>query len=87
MPLPSRDSDSQDPLKICFQQPDSDGDASGVLGPDKLVEQEDDAPKKKKKFMRSGKCLNCKEKGHLKMDCPKLTEERRKELQVGCLTC
>ena len=51
-------------------------------GPVQLAEQEEDAPKKKKKFMRSGKCLNCKEKGHLKMECPKLTEERRKELQV-----
>ena len=50
--------------------------------PGQLAEQEEDAPKKKKKFMRSGKCLNCKEKGHLKMECPKLTEERRKELQV-----
>ena len=55
-------------------------------GPVQLAEQEEDAPKKKKKFMRSGKCLNCKEKGHLKMECPKLTEERRKELQVKCLS-
>ena len=56
-------------------------------GPVQLAEQEEeDAPKKKKKFMRSGKCLNCKEKGHLKMECPKLTEERRKELQVECLS-
>ena len=73
-------------MKIRFQQPASDRDESGVPEPGQLAEQEDDAPKKKKKFMRSGKCLNCKEKGHLKMDCPKLTEERRKELQVGCLT-
>ena len=76
-------------FKFRFQKPDSDSDSavSEVPGPSQLAEQEEDAPKKKKKFMRSGKCLNCKEKGHLKMDCPKLTEERRKELQVGCSTC
>ena len=71
--------------RIPFQLTDSDNDGEGP-GPVQLAEQEEDAPKKKKKFMRSGKCLNCKEKGHLKMDCPKLTEERRKELQVGFLT-
>ncbi|QQP55367.1 Zinc finger CCHC domain-containing protein 9, partial [Caligus rogercresseyi] len=37
--------------------------------------------KKKKKKRNQNKCLNCKEKGHLKKECPQLSEERRKELQ------
>merc|ERR1711994_1215474 len=36
---------------------------------------------KKKKKRNQNKCLNCKEKGHMKRDCPQLPEERRKELQ------
>ena len=39
---------------------------------------------KKKKKRSQNKCLNCKEPGHLKKDCPKLSEERRKELQELC---
>ena len=54
----------------------------GEDGPPVQLAEQEDVPKKKKKFMRAGKCLNCKEKGHLKMECPKLTEERRTELQV-----
>lgn len=37
--------------------------------------------KKKKRKRREDKCLQCKERGHRKMDCPTLTEERRKELR------
>lgn len=43
--------------------------------------QENDNGLKIKRQRKQSKCLNCKEKGHLKRDCPKLTEERRKELQ------
>jgi len=50
-----------------------------------LVEQSEevdgDKSKKKKKKRSQDKCLNCKQKGHLKKECPDLTEERRKELQ------
>merc|ERR1712008_447425 len=34
-----------------------------------------------KKKRNQNNCLNCKEPGHLKKECPKLSEERRKELQ------
>merc|ERR1719481_1351290 len=36
---------------------------------------------KKKKRKKSEKCKICGEKGHRKMDCENLPEERRKELQ------
>jgi len=39
-----------------------------------------DEPKKKKR-KKSEKCKVCGDKGHRKMDCEKLPEERRKELQ------
>lgn len=37
--------------------------------------------KGKKRERPKDKCLQCKAKGHRKMDCPTLTEERRKELR------
>lgn len=37
--------------------------------------------KKAKRKRSQNKCLNCKNTGHLKRDCPELSEERRKELQ------
>merc|ERR1712114_143812 len=37
--------------------------------------------KKKKKQKKNEKCKVCGDKGHRKMDCEKLSEERRKELQ------
>ena len=43
--------------------------------------QEDTKGNKKKRQRKQDKCLNCKQKGHLKRDCPELTDERRKELQ------
>merc|ERR1719244_755004 len=46
--------------------------------PVELVSAEE--PKKKKR-KKSEKCKVCGEKGHLKMDCDRLPEERRKELQ------
>ena len=51
-----------------------------------LIEQEDPDEKGGKKKKKSRKraqnnCKNCKEKGHLKKECPQLSEERRKELQ------
>ena len=36
---------------------------------------------KKKKRNQNKKCLVCKKPGHLKMECPELSEDRRKELQ------
>ena len=45
------------------------------------VQKGDDTGLKKKRQRKQNKCLNCKQKGHLKRDCPELTEERRKELQ------
>lgn len=49
----------------------------------KMIEEntenlEDSAPKKKKK---NQKCKICRKMDHIKMDCPDLTPERRKELQ------
>ncbi|TRY71706.1 hypothetical protein TCAL_04756 [Tigriopus californicus] len=35
----------------------------------------------KKRVRAQDKCLQCKVKGHRKMDCPTLTEERRRELR------
>ncbi len=45
------------------------------------TEVEGEEKKKKKRVRAKDKCLNCKEKGHMKMDCPQLTEERRTELR------
>ena len=70
-------------------------DEDGALVADILVENEEkDEEKDKEKAEKEGKskklsrrertkdkCLNCKEKGHQKRDCPQLPEERRKELQ------
>ncbi len=45
-------------------------------------EKKEEAEGKKKKRKRSqNKCLECKEPGHMKRECPTLSEERRKELQ------
>ena len=44
-------------------------------------EAKENSHKKKKRKRKKDKCLNCKQKGHMKMDCPELPEERRKELQ------
>merc|ERR1712098_419670 len=52
--------------------PNENNDSNTALEPEKG---------KKKKKRNQNKCLNCKEKGHLKMNCPQLPEERRKELQ------
>jgi len=59
------------------------GDLADFAKKRKLVEEDSEnlenaAPKKKKK---NQKCKICKSLGHIKMDCPDLTEERRKELQ------
>merc|ERR1712032_1410849 len=48
--------------------------------PVELISQ-DEPSKKKKKRKRGEKCLVCGEKGHRKMDCSRLPEDRRKELQ------
>jgi len=55
----------------------SDEEKSNVL--DTLKPQEE-LPKKKKRQRNKDKCLNCKEIGHQKKECPKLSEERRTEL-------
>merc|ERR1711971_474006 len=44
-------------------------------------DKENEVAGSKKKKRNQNKCLNCKEPGHLKKECPKLSEERRKELQ------
>ena len=49
--------------------------------PVELISQDEPSKKKKKKRKKSEKCLVCGEKGHRKMDCSRLPEERRKELQ------
>lgn len=46
---------------------------------EKIAPQEELSKKKRKR--NQNKCLNCKEPGHLKKECPKLSEERRNELQ------
>lgn len=58
-------------------------EAEPTAKPDLIVadEAEETGPKKKKRVRKKDKCLNCKQKGHMKMDCPELTEERRKELR------
>ena len=50
---------------------------------DLIIAHEDDenVRSKKKRQRKKDKCLNCKQKGHLKRECPELSEERRKELQ------
>merc|ERR550532_3266756 len=54
---------------------DSQGPTNGV----QLLSAEE--PKKKKKRKKSEKCKICGDKGHRKMDCEMLPEERRKELK------
>merc|ERR1719341_1504587 len=49
-----------------------------LQGNAKLISAEE--PKKKKR-KKSEKCKFCGDKGHRKMDCEKLPEDRRKELQ------
>merc|ERR1712029_1012245 len=44
-------------------------------------EEKEEGGKKKKRKRNQDKCLNCKQKGHLKKECPDLSDERRKELQ------
>jgi zinc finger CCHC domain-containing protein 9 len=46
-----------------------------------VEEPSETSVKKKKNKNRSSKCLQCRQKGHLKMECPTLSEDRRKELQ------
>ena len=43
--------------------------------------QNDEEPAKKKRKRAQNKCLVCKKPGHLKRECPELSEERRQELQ------
>ena len=49
--------------------------------PIEKIELEEVSTGKKKRKRNQNKCLNCKEPGHLKKDCPELSDERRKELQ------
>lgn len=80
------------PAPLEEEEPESDEDnlPSNLPGEEKadddkpkvLIEQnEEDVGKKKKKKRNQNKCLNCKQEGHLKKECPDLSEERRKELQ------
>ena len=57
----------------------SEDEKSNVL--ENLKPQEELLKTKKKRQRNKNKCLNCKEVGHMKMECPKLSEERRTELQ------
>ena len=49
--------------------------------PDKIPNDTEPVAGKKKRKRSQNKCLNCKQPGHLKRDCPDLSEERRQELQ------
>ena len=48
---------------------------------DKTPNETEPVAGKKKRKRSQNKCLNCKQPGHLKKDCPDLSEERRQELQ------
>jgi len=50
-------------------------------GPTAVLKELETIETKKKRPRKQNKCLNCKQKGHLKRDCPDLPEARRKELQ------
>ena len=56
----------------------SDEEKSNVL---ETLNPQEVLPKKKKRQRNKNKCLNCKELGHMKKECPKLSEDRRTELQ------
>jgi len=68
--------DSDD--KVASQSEEEEEEKSNLLG--KIAPQEE-LSKSKKRKRNQNKCLNCKEPGHLKKECPKLSEERRSELQ------
>ena len=65
-----------------FQESSHEEEAPGEEDEQEAPPPIDSNLERKKRKRNKNKCLNCKEKGHLKMECPKLTEERRKELQV-----
>merc|ERR1712018_710197 len=48
---------------------------------DKISNDTEPVAGKKKRKRSQNKCLNCKQPGHLKRECPELSEERREELQ------
>ena len=83
------DHEDQDQKEISAPAPRKDhkvgtADHNGKLisEPAKTVSDGFSEEKKSKKRQRNqDKCLICKEKGHLKRECPQLPEERRKELQ------
>jgi len=79
--------DEEEEEGVAMQVEDDLEEASADFGGDlkrklpvELISQ-DEPSKKKKKRKKSEKCLVCGEKGHRKMDCTRLPEERRKELQ------
>ena len=59
------------------QQQEEEGDE---IQEDQTENGGEEPGKKKKKKRAQDKCLQCKVKGHLKRECPQLSEERRKEL-------
>ena len=91
-PEPSKEPPRKEPRQQRIDQEEDEYDDDAGI-PDEaeattkpLVEQADpeeksEEKKKKRKKRNQDKCLNCKEKGHLKKECPQLSEERRKELQ------
>merc|ERR1711971_890411 len=81
--------DEEEEGGVAMQVEDADNgeeEAAGFGGdlkrklPVELISQ-DEPSKKKRKRKRGEKCLVCGEKGHRKMDCSRLPEERRKELK------
>ena len=64
--------------KSDFEAEDSEDEKSNVL---ESLKPQEELPQKKKRQRNKDKCLNCKEVGHMKKECPKLSEERRIELQ------
>jgi len=79
---------------IDYEQEDNDQSEKSDSEPEQDEEEKSNVPKNidpqdkkkevdgsKKRKRNQNKCLNCKEPGHLKKECPKLSEERRKELQ------
>lgn len=50
-------------------------------GLQQVLADKDEEKKAKKRKRSQNNCLNCKKPGHLKRECPQLSEERRAELQ------
>jgi len=72
----SEEEDAAEHLEEVLSKP-----PSQVESAEKELVEAGEPTKKKKKQKKNEKCKVCGDKGHRKMDCEKLSEERRKELQ------